>query len=106
MTDIGSRARAGAPATPGWPQPPWRAAGALAMFIATQPAFAATAPGVSGLPPVRGPGRDHGHQHRPEHISGNLGVCPGTAVTGFPPGIVTDRRSHGADAVAMGAQPT
>ena len=36
-------------------------------------------------------------------ITGNLGVSPGTAVTGFPPGIVTGV-IHAADAVALQAQ--
>jgi hypothetical protein len=37
-------------------------------------------------------------------ISGNLGVSPGTAVTGFPPGIVGGGTIHAADAVALQAQ--
>ncbi|MCE5259440.1 MAG: ice-binding family protein [Chloroflexi bacterium] len=37
-------------------------------------------------------------------ISGDLGVSPGSAVTGFPPGIVTDGTQHVADAVALQAQ--
>ena len=38
-------------------------------------------------------------------ITGNLGVSPGTAVTGFPPGIVTPPSTiHSADAVAAQAQ--
>ena len=38
-------------------------------------------------------------------ITGNLGVSPGTAVTGFPPGIVTPPGTiHSADAVAGQAQ--
>jgi Ice-binding-like len=36
-------------------------------------------------------------------INGDLGVSPGTAVTGFPPGIVTGA-THQADGVAGGAQ--
>jgi hypothetical protein len=36
-------------------------------------------------------------------IHGDLGVSPGTAVTGFPPGIVTGA-THQADGVAAGAQ--
>jgi len=36
-------------------------------------------------------------------ITGNLGVSPGTAITGFPPGIVTGV-THAADAVALQAQ--
>ncbi len=37
-------------------------------------------------------------------INGNLGVWPGTAITGFPPGIVTGGTMHSADAIAMQAQ--
>lgn len=40
----------------------------------------------------------------PSVISGDLGVSPGTAVTGFPPGSVTAGAIHGADAVALQAQ--
>ena len=36
-------------------------------------------------------------------VTGDLGVWPGTAVTGFPPGIVTGT-IHAGDAVAQGAQ--
>jgi hypothetical protein len=37
-------------------------------------------------------------------ISGELGVNPGTAVTGFPPGTVTGGSVHGPDAVTLQAQ--
>ena len=37
-------------------------------------------------------------------ISGDLGVSPGTAITGFPPGVVIDGTVHDADAVALQAQ--
>lgn len=41
----------------------------------------------------------------PSVIHGNLGVSPGSAVTGFPPGIVTPPGTiHAADAVASNAQ--
>jgi type VI secretion system secreted protein VgrG len=33
-------------------------------------------------------------------LTGNLGVSPGTAITGFPPGIVTDGAMYAGDAVA------
>jgi hypothetical protein len=39
----------------------------------------------------------------PTIVTGNLGVSPGSAVTGFPPGIVTGT-VHAADAVAAQAQ--
>jgi hypothetical protein len=40
----------------------------------------------------------------PTTVNGNLGVSPGSAVTGFPPGIVTGGTIHAADAVAGQAQ--
>lgn len=40
----------------------------------------------------------------PTVIRGDLGVSPGTAVTGFPPGTVENGTIHAADAVAAQAQ--
>src|SRR3954447_19388673 len=40
----------------------------------------------------------------PTTVTGNLGVSPGSAVTGFPPGIVAGGSIHAADAVASQAQ--
>ncbi len=40
----------------------------------------------------------------PSVVTGNLGVWPGSAVTGFPPGIVVDGTIHLSDAVAQQAQ--
>ena len=40
----------------------------------------------------------------PTTISGDVGVSPGTAVVGFPPGQVTNGTIHAADAVAAQAQ--
>lgn len=40
----------------------------------------------------------------PTVVSGDLGVSPGTAVTGFPPGTVSNGTIHVADAVALQAQ--
>ena len=37
-------------------------------------------------------------------VSGNLGLSPGTSVTGFPPGTVTNGTQHVADAVAAQAE--
>jgi len=40
----------------------------------------------------------------PSVISGDVGVSPGTAVVGFPPGIVNNGTIHAADALAAQAQ--
>jgi LPXTG-motif cell wall-anchored protein len=40
----------------------------------------------------------------PSVISGDLGVSPGTAVTGFPPGVVANGSSHSADDEAAAAR--
>ena len=40
----------------------------------------------------------------PTVVTGDLGVSPGSAVTGFPPGIVVTGTIHSADAVATQAQ--
>ena len=40
----------------------------------------------------------------PSAISGNVGVSPGTAIVGFPPGLVKNGSLHAADAVAAQAQ--
>jgi hypothetical protein len=37
-------------------------------------------------------------------ITGNLGISPGSAVTGFPPGLVAGGAMHASDAVAIQAQ--
>ncbi len=52
---------------------------------------------------LRDIGGPNGHQHRPSIISGDLGVSPGSAVTGFPPGTVINGTQHVADAVALQA---
>ncbi len=40
----------------------------------------------------------------PTIITGDLGVSPGSAITGFPPGLVVGGATHAADAVALQAQ--
>src|SRR5271156_3904179 len=78
---------------------------AIAMFIFSRSAVPAPAPvglgtagsyGVLAGSTVTNTG--------PSVISGNLGVSPGTAVTGFPPGTVINGTIHAADAAAAGAQ--
>lgn len=40
----------------------------------------------------------------PTTIHGDLGLWPGTAITGFPPGLVSGGTTHASDAVALQAQ--
>ncbi len=81
------------------------AAGAIGLFAVTQPAGAAVAPvglGTAGSFAVLAGSTVT--NTGPSQINGNLGVSPGSAVTGFPPGIVTGGTIHIADGVAGGAQ--
>ena len=105
MTDIGSRAPRRRSGYAWLAAGPVAAAGAIAVLIASLPAVAATAPvglGTAGSFAVLG--GTTVTNTGPSVISGNLGVSPGTAVTGFPPGIVTSGTIHSADGVADGAQ--
>ncbi|HEY0718253.1 MAG TPA: ice-binding family protein, partial [Streptosporangiaceae bacterium] len=106
MTDIGRhgrRRRVG----PIWLATCPVAAGAVAvaLFIATQSAAAEVAP--VGLGTTASYAVLAGTTVTNTGLSvihGNLGVSPGTAVTGFPPGIVVGGTIHAADANAAGAQ--
>jgi hypothetical protein len=105
MTDIGSRAPRRRPGYAWLAVAPVAAAGAIAMFIASQPAVASTAPvglGTAGSFAVLA--GTTVTNTGPSSISGDLGVSPGTAVTGFPPGTVSNGTIHRADGVAAGAQ--
>src|ERR1017187_3364469 len=79
-------------------------AGFAALLCWTSPASAQTAPSlgaaqsfaVLGASPVTNTGSSV--------ITGALGVSPGSAVVGFPPGLVVSGTIHAADAVAAQAQ--
>src|SRR5580693_3932074 len=105
MTDIGSRAPRRRRGYAWLAVVPVAAAGAIALFIASQPALAETAPvglGTAGTFAVLA--GTTVTNTGPSTISGDLGVSPGTAVTGFPPGTVSNGTIHSADGVANGAQ--
>src|SRR5580692_1483032 len=107
MTDIGSRAPRRRPGYAWLAVVPVAAAGAIALFIASQPALAETAPvglGTAGSFAVLA--GTTVTNTGPSTISGDLGVSPGTAVTGFPPGTVSNGTIHTADGVAAGRSPT
>src|ERR1700733_2834101 len=105
MTDIGSRAPRRRPGFAWLAAGPVAAAGAIAMFFAAQPAVAATAPvGLGTASSFAVLAGQTVTNTGLSMISGDLGVSPGTAVTGFPPGLVIDGSIHSADGVANGAQ--
>ncbi|WP_426245845.1 ice-binding family protein [Nocardioides sp. LHG3406-4] len=79
---------------------------ALALAMSTQTAAHAAQPGVglgTATPYAVLAGQTVTNTG-PSVISGDLGVSPGTAVTGFPPGLVQAGTIHAADAVALQAK--
>ncbi len=71
--------------------------GASAVFAQTAPSFgSAQSFAVLGGSTVTNTG--------PSVVTGDLGVSPGSAVIGFPPGIVVSGTIHAADAFALSAQ--
>jgi len=77
----------------------------IAAFLCTAaPAFAQTAPSLGSAQSFAVLGGSTVTNTGPSVITGNLGVSPGSAVTGFPPGTVVSGTIHAADAVASAAQ--
>src|ERR1700730_14938867 len=82
--------------------------GAFALLLSTaslQTVLGATAPSLGTAASFAVLGGSTVTNTNPTVLNANLGVSPGSAVTGFPPGIVVPPGTiHAADAVAAGAQ--
>ena len=81
-----------------------RLACTLFIIAPLQTAFAQAAPTLGTAQTFAVLGGSTVTNTGPTMVVGNLGVSPGTAVTGFPPGTVTGGTIHAADAVALQAQ--
>nr|WP_306629835.1 ice-binding family protein [Arthrobacter ulcerisalmonis] len=76
---------------------------AVALVWQQSPAFAATTVGLGKAASYSVLAGSAVTNTGPTTLQGDLGVSPGTAITGFPPGIVGGS-THAADAVALQAQ--
>jgi hypothetical protein len=79
-------------------------AGFAALLCGASGAFAQTAPPLGAAQSFAVLGGSTVTNTGPSTITGDLGVSPGSAVTGFPPGVVVSGTIHAADAVALAAQ--
>jgi type VI secretion system secreted protein VgrG len=72
--------------------------------VAGGPLLTAVAPGLGAAGSFAVLGGSTVTNTGSSNVTGDLGVAPGSAVTGFPPGQVTGGSIHAADAVALQAQ--
>jgi Ice-binding-like/IPTL-CTERM motif len=79
-------------------------AGLIALVAGVSPASAQTAPSLGSAQSYAVLGGSTVTNTGASVIGGDLGLSPGTAVTGFPPGVVVGGSIHAADAAALSAQ--
>jgi hypothetical protein len=79
-------------------------AGFAALMCGASPASAQTAPSLGAAQSYAVLGGSTVTNTGATVVTGDLGVSPGSAVTGFPPGLVTSGTIHAADANAAAAQ--
>src|SRR5664280_3428269 len=82
---------------------PLASLGFAALLYGVSPALAATAPSLGTAQTFAVLGGSTVTNTGSSVLTGDLGVSPGLAITGFPPGIVTGT-THAGDAVALQAQ--
>jgi hypothetical protein len=75
-----------------------------ALICAASAASAQTAPSLGAAQSFSVLGGSTITNTGPTVVTGNLGLSPGTAVTGFPPGLVVGGTIHAANAAALAAQ--
>jgi len=78
--------------------------GFAAPLLVPFPALAQTAPPLGAAASFSVLGGSTVTNTNPTVVTGDLGVSPGSAVTGFPPGIVVGGAIHAADSLAAQAQ--
>lgn len=78
--------------------------GCAALLGVISPASAQTAPPLGSAQSFAVLGGSTVTNTGPTVVTGNLGVSPGSSVTGFPPGIVVLGTVHNANSVALNAQ--
>ena len=75
-----------------------------ALLVSASPVFPQSAPALGTAQSYAVLGGSTVTNTGPSVINGDLGVSAGSAVTGFPPGVVTNGAIHAADAAAAQAQ--